>query len=59
MWLNLFHDYYDCKSIPDLKDRLLNGKRDYDPLSILFDAILILGDVVDVSKEIVKKYPIW
>lgn len=50
----LFHDYYDCKSIPDLKDRLLNGKRDYDSLSILFDAILILGDAVDVSKEIGK-----
>lgn len=51
----LFHDYYDCKSIPDLKNRLLNDKRDYDPGSILFDAILILGDAVDVSKEIGKQ----
>lgn len=50
----LFHDYYDCKSIPDLKNRLLNDPHDYDPFSILYEAIAILGDAVDVSRDISK-----
>lgn len=50
----LFHDYYDCKSIPDLKNRLLNFKHDFDPMSAFYDAIYILGDAVDVSQEVGK-----
>lgn len=34
----LFHDYYDCKSIPDLKNILLNFKHDFDPMSVFYDA---------------------
>lgn len=52
----LFHDYYDCKSIPHLKERLLNDRQDYDTITIFYEAIKILGDAVDISHDLSKYF---